>query len=163
MLVLNQSYEPLGICNARRAIVLYYLGKAEIVVTADGLKVYSVSSSLPLPSVLRLSNMVKVRRREVPLTKPNIMKRDNFTCQYCTVRNVRMTLDHVVPRTMGGNDSWENLVCACEACNSRKGNHTPQQAGLSLIRRPRKPHYFTFVLRSLGVTPEEWRPYLFLS
>lgn len=139
------------------------MGKAEIVLSADGLRVHSVSTSLPLPSILRLNHLVKVKRRDVPLTKPNVMRRDNYTCQYCGSRHTKMTLDHVVPRTMGGTDSWENLVCACDACNARKGNRTPHKAGMSLKRRPSKPHYFTFVLHSFGTPPEEWRPYLFMS
>lgn len=139
------------------------MGKADIVETADGLRVHSIDSSLPVPSILRLNHLVKVRRRDVPLTKPNVMKRDSYTCQYCGTHQTKMTLDHVVPRDLGGGDSWENLVCACDACNSRKGNHTPQQAGMPLKRRPSKPHYFTFVIRSLGSPPEAWRPYLFMS
>lgn len=144
-------------------MVLCYIGKAEIVITADGLKVHSVNQSYPVPSILRLNKLVRFRRREVPLTKPNVMRRDNFTCQYCGQRNVKMTLDHVVPRMIGGNDSWENLVCACEACNSKKGNRYPGEVGMKLHRKPRKPHYFTFVLSSLGTPPEEWRPYIFFS
>ena len=142
-------------------MVLYYLGKAEIVLTADGLKLHSINASYPVPSILRLNNLVKLRRREVPLTKPNVMRRDNYTCQYCGTRNVKMTLDHIVPRMNGGDDSWENLVCACEACNSKKGNTTPSKAGMKLRRKPRKPHYFTFIISSLGTPPEEWRPYIF--
>lgn len=139
------------------------MGKADIVETADGLRVHSIDSSLPVPSILRLNHLVKVRRRDVPLTKPNVMKRDSYTCQYCGNHHTKMTLDHVVPRDLGGGDSWENLVCACDACNSRKGNRTPQQADMPLKRRPSKPHYFTFVIRSLGSPPEAWRPYLFMS
>jgi len=161
--VLNQSYEPLSICRARRAVVLCCLGKAEVVERADGLRVRSVNQSFPVPSILRLNKLVKIRRREVPLTKPNLMRRDNYTCQYCGARNVRMTLDHVIPRTHGGRDTWENLVCACEKCNSRKGNRTPKEAGMKLRRQPKQPHYFSFVLGTLGTPPEEWRPYLFIS
>jgi len=139
------------------------MGKAEIVTTADGLRVHSVTDSLPVPSILRLSRYIKVKRREVPLTKPNIIRRDDNTCQYCGSTNVKMTLDHVVPRMYGGGDSWENLVCACESCNSRKGNRTPQEAGMPLKKDPRRPHFFTFVLDSIGEPPEEWRPYLFSS
>jgi len=163
VLVLNQSYEPLGVCRARRAVVLCFLGKAEIVERADGLRVHSVNDSFPIPSILRLSNFVKIRRRSVPLTKPNLMRRDNYTCQYCGARHVPMTLDHVVPRTHGGKDSWDNLVCACERCNSRKGDRIPGEAGIKLARQPKKPHYFAFVLSSLGKPPAEWRPYLFIS
>lgn len=138
------------------------MGKAEIIETADGIKIHAVNESISLPSVLRLNRIVKFHRREIPLTKSNVMRRDNYTCQYCGTSTARMTLDHIIPRTAGGRDDWENLVCACEDCNSRKGNRTPSEAGIALKRRPKKPHYFSFILQSFGTTPEEWRPYLFM-
>ncbi len=139
------------------------MGKADIIATANGIKVHSVNDSLPLPSILRLNKYIRLKRREVPLSKANIMRRDNYTCQYCGKRNVAMTLDHVLPRMLGGKDSWENLVCACADCNSKKGNRTPAAAKMPLLRKPRKPHYFTFVLNSVGNPPKEWRPFLFMS
>ncbi len=163
VLVLNQSYEPLTICHAKRAITLIFLGKAEIIEKEDEVIVRSVSTSIPLPSVLRLNYYVKIQRRDVPLTKANIMRRDNYTCQYCGKQKQRMTIDHVIPKEKGGKDTWENLVCACEECNAKKGNRTPAQAGMKLLKKPKKPHYFTFVLRSITNPPPQWKPYLFLS
>jgi 5-methylcytosine-specific restriction endonuclease McrA len=121
----------------------------------------SVSLALRLPSVLRLNYYVRVRRKDVPLTKRNVLKRDHGTCQYCGSRHGEMTADHVVPKAMGGSDSWENLVCACSGCNARKGNRTPTQAEMALIRRPKKPHYFSFTVNSMGQVPDVWRQYLF--
>jgi 5-methylcytosine-specific restriction endonuclease McrA len=91
------------------------------------------------------------------------MKRDNYTCQYCGTSQGRMTLDHVIPRTLGGKDEWDNLVCACESCNSRKSDRSPHEVGMKLLRRPKRPHYFSFVIQSFGIPPQEWRPYLFMS
>jgi len=163
VLVLNQTYEPLTVCHAKRAITLLFLGKAEMIEKANGIMVRSVSMALPLPLVLRLNYYVKVERKEIPLTKTNVMKRDNYTCQYCGKQKTRMTIDHVIPKEKGGKDVWENLVCACEECNTKKGNRTPAQAGMRLLKKPKKPHYFTFVLRSISNPPPQWKPYLFLS
>lgn len=161
VLILNQNFEPLAVCRTRRALVLLYLRKAELLESYDGMMCHSVSTALPVPSVLRLNHYVRVVRREIPLTKRSIFRRDNHRCQYCGKTSGNMTLDHVVPKSLGGTDSWENLVCACSECNTRKGDRLPQAAGLRLIRRPKKPHYFTFVLAALGEMPERWRKYLF--
>lgn len=163
VLVLNQSYEPLSICNVKRAIVLLYLQKAEMIEKYDELKVRSVTTSIYLPSVLRLSYYIKLNRKDIPLTKNNVMKRDDYRCQYCGKTKPRMTVDHVIPRDRGGKDDWTNLVCACEECNAKKGNMLPTQAGMKLLRKPKKPHYFTFILRSISNPPPQWKPYLFLS
>jgi 5-methylcytosine-specific restriction endonuclease McrA len=162
VLLLNQNYEPLSVCKARRALVLVLSRKAEMLEHA-GLVARSVRTSLRLPSVLRLNYYVRVRRRDVPLTKRNVLRRDGGVCQYCGTRQGSMTTDHVVPRCLSGGDSWENLVCACPDCNARKGSRTPSQAMMTLRRKPRKPHYFTFAVSGLGDVPETWRQYLFLS
>ncbi|MEO0079250.1 MAG: HNH endonuclease [candidate division WOR-3 bacterium] len=162
VLLLNQNYEPLSVCRARRALVLMLLRKAEPIERYDA-EVHSVNMTLPLPSVLRLNYYVNVRRREVPLTKRNILRRDRNTCQYCGRRLAVMTTDHVIPKSMGGTESWDNLVCACPECNARKGNRTPTQAQMRLIRKPKTPHYISFAVNALGDVPETWRQYLFLS
>jgi 5-methylcytosine-specific restriction endonuclease McrA len=163
VLVLNQNYEPLCVCNARRAIVLVYLGKAEIVERYDGLLVRSMTLSYPLPSVVRLVFYVKALRREVPLSRKNIIRRDRHQCQYCGRTTGPMTTDHVIPRTMNGEDTWENLVCACVECNNKKGNRTPEQASMRLIRRPTVPHFFVFVHYFITIPDDKWRQYLFLG
>lgn len=162
VLLLNQNYEPLSVCRARRALVLVLLQKAEPVERYD-LELRSVNTSMTVPSVLRLNYYVRVRRREVPLTKRNVMRRDDNTCQYCGRRHAMMTTDHVIPRSAGGADLWENLVCACSECNARKGNRTPAQARMVLRRKPKTPHYITFAVNALGDVPDTWRQYLFLS
>ncbi len=162
VLLLNQNYEPLSVCRARRALVLVLLHKAETVEAYD-FEAHSMSFSMQVPSVLRLNYYIRVRRKEVPLTKRNVLRRDHGTCQYCGSRNADMTTDHVVPRSLGGGENWENLVCACPACNARKGNRTPLQARMPLSRKPKKPHYFTFAISAMGEVPEDWRQYLFQS
>lgn len=162
VLLLNQNYEPLSVCKARRALVLVMLQKAEPV-ERSGMFVRSMRMQMALPSVLRLNYYVKVRRKSVPVTKRNVIRRDKHTCQYCGRHNGEMTTDHVMPRSLGGEDTWENMVCACPECNARKGSRTPVQAGMPLMRLPRQPHYFTFAITSLGHVPEVWRQYLFQS
>jgi len=161
VLVLNQNFEPLAVCRTRRALVLLYLRKVDLLETYDGIFARSVSMALPLPSVLRLNHYVHVVRKEIPVTKRNIFRRDNHRCQYCGRTTSSLTADHVLPRALGGTDSWENLVCACTDCNSRKGDRPLNLTGLKLMRRPKKPHYFAFVLSALGEIPELWRKYLF--
>ncbi|TET46161.1 HNH endonuclease [candidate division TA06 bacterium] len=163
VLVLNQNYEPLSITKAKRAVVLIYLGKAELVERYDGIKVRSVYSTIPLPSVVRLVFFVRVHRRAITVSRKNIMKRDGYTCQYCDMSEGAMTTDHVIPRRLGGKDTWENLVCACTKCNNRKGDRSPNEAGLTLIRHPKKPHFFTFINSLITVPDVRWKRYLFLD
>jgi 5-methylcytosine-specific restriction endonuclease McrA len=163
VLILNQNYEPLAVCRTRRALVMLYLRKAELLESYDGLFARAVNTALPLPSVLRLNHYVRVVRKEIPLTKRNIFRRDGHRCQYCGRTTNNLTVDHVLPKALGGADSWENLVCACVECNGRKSDKHAHLAGMKLIRKPKKPHYFTFVMASLGDMPVLWRKYLFQS
>ncbi len=161
VLVLNGNYEPLNITTVKRAVVLLFTGKAEIILPYDGEVMRSQYLEISKPSVIRLSRYVKVQRREVPLTKKNILRRDNYTCQYCGAREGNMTVDHVIPKVLGGKDTWENLVCACVSCNNRKGNRTPEQAGMKLLRKPKRPNYFLFRFRSTRLPDERWKAFLF--
>ncbi|MGB8658348.1 MAG: HNH endonuclease [Candidatus Zixiibacteriota bacterium] len=163
VLILNQNYEPLTVCSAKRAVVLVYLGKAEIIEKYDGCTVRSVSLSIPVPSVVRLGFYVHVPNKRILLSRKNIIKRDGHCCQYCGEKGSPMTVDHIIPRIYGGKDTWENLVCACITCNNIKGNHTPEQAGLSLLRQPRRPTYITFIQQFVGISDQRWRQYLFLD
>jgi 5-methylcytosine-specific restriction endonuclease McrA len=163
VLLLNQNYEPLSICSAKKAIVLLYLGKAEIVERYDSLMVHSVSTELPLPSVLRLDRYVRVPNRRILLTRKNILKRDRFQCQYCGARGKPLTVDHVIPKERGGKETWENLVAACVECNTRKGNRTPEEANMPLLKVPKKPNYLHFIQNFHGTIDDRWKPYLFLA
>lgn len=162
VLMLNQNYEPLTVCSARRAIVLMFQGKAEIIEKADSLMIRTVSRSYSLPSVVRLWQYRKVPHKRIMLTRKNILTRDNHRCQYCGSPRGSMTVDHVIPRRLGGRETWDNLVCACSKCNNKKGDRTPEEVDMKLLRRPTRPTYITFIQRNYTIT-QQWRPYLFLD
>lgn len=163
VLVLNQNYEPLSICNVKRAVVMMYLAKAELIETLDGYKLRSETQEIPVPSVIRLDYYIKIPDKRVMLTRKNIIKRDGGRCQYCGQKKSQMTVDHVVPKRFNGGESWENLVCACHECNNRKGHQHPKQAGLRLIRKPRRPNHITFIQQYVGKQNHRWKPYLFMD
>ena len=163
VLVLNQNYEPLSVCSTRRAVVMMFLGKAEMIETCDGKQVRAVSCIYPVPSVVRLGLYIPLPRKRVMLSRKNIVKRDNHRCQYCGRVSGAMTVDHVVPRKLGGRDMWENLVCACIECNNRKGDRTPENAGMTPLRQPKRPDHLAYIQRFAGVDDLGWRRYLFLD
>lgn len=159
VLVLNASYEPLNITSWKRAVVLLLKDKAEQL-EHNGQYIYS---DIPLPSVIRLRNYVRVPYKEIPLTRRNIFERDRHTCQYCYYKGEQLTLDHVIPRSRGGGDTWENLVSACVRCNVRKGNRTPKEANMPLLSQPRKPYsslYFELIKHTKDNVNHEWRKYV---
>ena len=139
VLVLNQSYEPLNICRVRRAVVLIQGGKAELLENGTGF-IHSAEELFSIPSVIRLSSMIKRPRVERKMTRFEIFNRDHYTCQYCSRPTHQLTLDHVMPRHRGGEHTWENVVSACVACNRHKAGRTPEEAGMKLMRRPTRPH-----------------------
>lgn len=138
VLLLNANYEPLHVCNTKRAMGLLMMEKAEIILNSRGV-IRTPSKTLLRPSVIRLSYMVHRPRPRITLTKREIMRRDNHTCQYCGRRLHRLTIDHVVPRRLGGRHWWDNLVAACPACNHHKGGRMLADAHMSLLRKPREP------------------------
>ncbi|MEM1426771.1 MAG: HNH endonuclease [Cyanobacteria bacterium P01_H01_bin.130] len=159
VLVLNASYEPLNVTSWRRAVVLLLKEKAEQL-EHNGRVIYP---GMPLPSVIRLRHYVKIPYKQISLTRKNILNRDNHTCQYCSYRGDDLTLDHVIPRSRGGGDTWENMVAACVRCNIKKGNRTPQEAGMPLRRKPRRPHsslYFELTKQVDSGRHQEWRKYI---
>ena len=161
VLVLNQSYEPLNICRVRRAVLLLYHSKAEMLENGSGF-IHSASFDFPVPSVIRLAYVVKRPRPVRKLTRIEIFNRDQYTCQYCGKEARELTLDHVIPRYQGGKHTWENVVSACVACNRRKAGRTPEQAGMRLIRRPAPPHdgpsfYVPYHYQKIRA---EWQKYL---
>jgi len=163
VLLLNQNYEPLSVCPARRAIVLMFQGKAEMIEAADGLKVHTVSRSYALPSVVRLWQYRRVPFKRIMLTRKNIITRDGHRCQYCGVTKGPMTVDHFIPKTRGGSDTWENMVCACIKCNNKKGDRMLREAGMTLLKRPTRPTHITFIQRHIGIPDYRWRQYLFMD
>ena len=163
VLLLNQNYEPMTICSARKAVILLYLGKAELVEQHESFVLRSVSLEMPFPSVVRLGRFISVPRKRILLSRKNIMKRDRFSCQYCEASTKPLTVDHILPRERGGLDSWDNLVAACEPCNSKKGNRTPDEANMLLLKIPKKPNHLFFIQNFFGTVEDHWKPYLFLT
>ncbi|GCE64532.1 HNH endonuclease [cyanobiont of Ornithocercus magnificus] len=136
VLVLNASYEPLNITTWRRALVMMLKGKAE---SLESDSERTVRPGTNLPTVIRLRQFVHVPFRQLPLTRRNIFHRDGNLCQYCGCCSEQLSIDHVVPRSRGGADTWENVTTACLRCNVRKGNRTPQEAGMPLRQVPCRP------------------------
>src|ERR1700716_3515292 len=128
VLVLNSDYQPLNVCNVRRAVVLLTKEKATVI-EQNGHIVTSERWSFPSPSVIRLAYHIKRPRPVVKMTRKEVLARDEHTCQYCGKRAHDLTLDHVMPRHRGGQHTWENVVAACKHCNHRKGGGTPPEAG----------------------------------
>ncbi len=161
VLVLNQSYEPLNICRVRRAVVLIYRGKAEMLENDSGF-IHSATYAFSVPSVIRLAYMIKRPRPERKLTRLEIFNRDHYTCQYCGKETHQLTLDHVIPRHRGGEHTWENVVSACIPCNHRKAGKTHEQAGMRLISRPSRPRGNTlfYIPYHYLQTRSEWQKYL---
>ena len=160
VLVLNQSYEPLTICRARRAIVLLYHGKAEMLENGVGF-IHTISDIFPLPSVIRLACMIRHPYRQKKLTRFEVFNRDRYTCQYCGKETRHLTLDHVLPRYRSGEHTWENVVSACVPCNRRKAGRTPPEAGMRLTHTPSRPKGNSFVIpHQYHQTRDEWQKYL---
>jgi len=164
VLVLNYTFEPLHFTNAKRAITLLLSGKAESVELSPRV-IRSPSRSLQLPSVIRLA--VYIRKPfldRVAFNKKNILRRDSYTCQYCARRGERLTVDHILPRSRGGETTWTNVVAACLRCNLQKGNRSLTEAGMSLIREPVHPQFLFSVhlLRHPHASSflDSWRKYL---
>ena len=161
VLVLNQNYEPLNVCRVRRAVVLLYYGKAEMLENGTGF-IHSVSSNFPVPSVIRLAYLIKRPRPQRKLTRLEVFNRDQYTCQYCGKQTHQLTLDHVIPRYRGGEHVWENVVSACIPCNRRKAGKTPNEAGMRLIHQPMPPRGGAsfYIPRSYLQTWRQWQKYL---
>lgn len=160
VLVLNTTYEPLNVCTARRALVLLFKDKAEVV-ERSGAVYHSERSTVELPHVIRLLEYVELPRRRGSgrISRRAVFARDRHRCQYCGSER-HLTVDHVVPRCKGGADSWDNLVTSCAPCNRKKGDRPAQAAGLNLARKPRAPEPAAFVLLHVEHIHESWRPYL---
>ncbi len=184
MLVLNGLWQAVDICSVKRAVCLLYLKHAQVVVK-DGGSFYTfgfedwrdfsrntsndhdiirtISYNLKIPRIILLLLYDKLPPWEVKFTRKNIYKRDNNICQYCgkKFQPEDLNLDHILPSSRGGKDSWENVVCSCVPCNLRKANRTLKEAGMNLIRLPRKPAWRAFVKDSFtGVREESWKDFL---
>jgi len=163
VLVLNATYEPLNVVSLRRAVLLLLKEKAEIVEAAEAW-LHSEQMALPVPLVIRLVYYVRIPRRfSLPLSRRTVLARDHYECQYCGERlpKGKLTIDHVIPRSRGGETRWENVVTACGPCNRRKGDRTPDEARMPIHRQPRRPRYLALTLLEGAGAPDAWNKYMY--
>jgi 5-methylcytosine-specific restriction endonuclease McrA len=160
VLVLNASYEPLNVCTVRRAHVLVFKGKAEVIERLD-VPLTSATSTFPWPHVIRLVTYVRVPRAvQRKISRRALFARDGWRCVYCGSSAGRLTLDHVVPRSRGGDSVWENVVTSCAPCNHKKGNRLLAEAQMNLPSPPRPPAPVLFIQLAAPKIPRGWEPYL---
>ncbi|MBL9138534.1 MAG: HNH endonuclease [Verrucomicrobiales bacterium] len=187
VLVLNRLWQAVNVCSVRRAVTLLFQGHAQVVMDvgdgsfqtysfrewrdlstteADSESIHTISFRIRVPRVILLLVFDQLPAKEVKFTRHNIFERDKSTCQYCgkTFERKDLNLDHVVPRDRGGPTTWENIVCSCIPCNTRKGNRTPQEAGMRLVRKPRRPKWRPFLHVQVGLPAhEQWRHFIDLA
>ncbi len=158
-LVLNAGYEPLAVVSFKRAIVLVMNQKATVVVADAEHPVLAATGSWERPSVIVLRNYVRIPSgRHVPVSRRGVLRRDSHRCGYCG--STATTIDHVLPRSRGGKDSWENLVACCLRCNNLKGDRTPAEMSWSLRVNPRPPHGTAWLVRGVERAMPDWEEYL---
>ena len=158
--MLNASYEPLNVCSLRRAYVLVFKGKAEVVEELEQ-PLRSATNTYPWPHVIRLVTYVRVPRAvQRKISRRALFARDGWRCVYCGDRSGRLTLDHVIPRSRGGGSVWENVVTSCAPCNLRKGNRLLEEAQMTLSSPPSQPTPVLFIKLAAPTIPNGWRPYL---
>ena len=186
VLVLNRLWQAINVCTVERAFTLLYMGHAEVVIEDAGNfqtfdfhewrefsqghhgedVVHTVSFKIRVPRVILLLFFDRLPHKEVKFTRHNIFERDHNMCQYCGKRFDRreLNLDHVIPRDCGGTTTWENIVCACIPCNTRKANRTPTEAGMHLIKKPKRPKWRPFVNVTIAtVAHDSWKHFLDLA
>ena len=163
-LKLDISYRPIEIVDAIEALVLCLIGKAQAIENYAS-EIKSVNKSFKLPAVIVLNRFVKFQFKIVSVHRRQIIARDNNQCQYCAkvFLSDKLTLDHIVPKSKGGKNTWDNLVAACKKCNQKKGNRTPEQANMKLICKPVKPKYNILKTISKNQISELWDDYLWES
>ena len=160
VLVLNASYEPLNVCSLRRAHVLVFKGKAEVIEELDT-PLRSATATFAWPHVIRLTTYVRVPRTvQRKISRRALFARDGWRCVYCGSASGRLTLDHVVPRSRGGHSVWENVVTSCAPCNLRKGNRLLEEVAMTLHVPPRAPAPVLFISLAAPRIPDRWQPYL---
>lgn len=183
VLVLNKFWQAVNICPARRALSLLYQKRVQVIKAEEenfnifGFEEWKVSSQnnfekgdgfvrtvsfkLKIPQIIILPFYDRLPKKEIKFNRENIYERDGYTCQYCGERlgSDKLNLDHFVPRTRGGVNSWENVVTSCLTCNLRKGNRTLEEAGMRLIRKPSEPHWHPF-MKNISLKYDSWKHFL---
>lgn len=161
VLVLNQDYQPLTVCSVRKSIMLIFLDKAELLHNEESLQIRTITQTFEYPSVIRLLQYVRIPYKNIVVTRKNILKRDGYRCMYCNGRE-DLTIDHITPRSRGGIDTWENLVACCSSCNVKKGNRTPDEAKMQLLKKPFKPNHILYLRTIVSTVQDDWKPYLYM-
>jgi 5-methylcytosine-specific restriction endonuclease McrA len=164
-LLLNSTYEPLKVISWQRAVSLLWLGKVEVIRNYER-DVRSVTFKIRMPAVVRLLRFIRRKRPQISFSRRNLFARDANSCQYCGNRQdpSELTYDHVTPRSHGGKTDWQNIVTCCVDCNRKKGGRTPEQAGMRLLRTPKRPEKLPGVLTitiGLQSAPDAWRDFLY--
>ena len=164
VLVLNASYEPINVCTVRRAAVLVLKSRAEVLEQGEG-ALHSERLELERPCVIRLIRYVRIPRdvHRRKITRKAVLARDAYTCQYCGHEAAGLTVDHVIPRSRGGESVWENIVASCAPCNRKKGNRMPREASMHPSSRPKPPGPTVFIRIAAPRVPLAWEPYLVTS
>lgn len=160
VLVLNANYEPINVCNMRRAVCLMIMDKASLVQNGRGL-IHTIGDTFPKPSVIRLEKMVHKPRPRVKMTRKEIFRRDHYTCQYCGNQLRDLTIDHIKPKHLGGTHSWANVVTACSYCNHKKGGRPLEQTGMALLKDPAEPPASAaYIYDHFINTYQDWEPFI---
>jgi len=184
VLVLNRLWQAINVCSVRRAFTLLCAGHAQVVDADEDRNflthdfeswrdlserepeddmVHTISFKIRVPRVIVLLLFDRMPKKEVKFTRANIFERDKCTCQYCgkVFERRDLNLDHVIPRDSGGLTSWENIVCSCIPCNTRKGNRLPHQVGMKLIKKPERPKWRPFLHITFdSKVHESWRHFI---
>lgn len=157
-LVLNAGYEPLAVVSYKRALVLVLNEKATVIAADEQDLIHSATRCWARPSVIVLRNYVRIPGRQVPVSRRGVLRRDSQRCAYCG--GSATTVDHVLPRSRGGSDSWENLVACCLRCNNVKSDRTPAEMGWRLRVRPKAPYGPMWMVRGVDRAEPDWGEYL---
>jgi len=161
-LVIDSAYIARSVIATERAFVISYKGNAEVIAEyPETFGVVNPNLEINKPSIIKVPNFIRMLFQKVPLTRENVFKRDNYECVYCGDDNKKsLTLDHVIPQSKGGPNTWDNLVTACKRCNGEKSDLTLEEYGKS-IPKPKRPHYL-MLMKKVHNIPEEWKPYLLM-
>ena len=162
VLLLNSTYEPLNVINVKRALRLLLTDKADSL-EQDGDIIRAAHWEIKIPTVVRLSYFVKRPIQRVKFTKGSVLMRDDFRCQYCGERERDLTLDHIIPKTNGGQTIWTNVVACCKKCNSDKGGQSLKESGMKLLKQPKEPRFLPYLRMVKQTRYESWDKYLFTN
>ena len=158
-LVLNAGYEPLAVVSFKRALVLVLNEKATVLAGADSQRVHSANREFELPTVILLQRYVRIPgSRKIPVSRRGVLRRDGFRCGYCS--KSANTIDHVLPKSRGGQDTWENLVACCLKCNNAKSDKTPAEMGWELRVTPKMPSGVIWTVRGAERAEPQWAEFL---